>query len=45
MYQYPIFLVFLKLIKLYDNLDHGWLLKTLGGCREGPKIQGILAEF
>ena len=44
-YQAPLFLVLLGLIKSYDNLDHGRLLKTLEGYRVGPKIRGILTEF
>ena len=45
-YQYPIFLVFLDLRKLYDSLYQGRLLKTLEGYRAGQKKnRGVLAEF
>ena len=44
-YQYPIFLVFLDLRKLYDSLYQGRLLKTLEGYRAGQKNRGVLAEF
>ena len=40
--QDPLFLVFLDLIKEYDNLDHDWILKTLEGYGTGPKMRGIL---
>ena len=40
--QNPLLLVFLDLIKAYDNLDCGRLLKTLEGYRSGPKMWGIL---
>ena len=43
--QDPLFLVFLNLRKLYENLDQGQLLKTLKGYRAGPKMRGMLAEF
>ena len=38
-------MVLLELSKAYDNLDHGMLLQTLVGYREGPKIRGLLSEF
>ena len=43
--QDKLLLVFMYLKKAYDNLDHGWLLKTLEGYRTGPKMWGILVEF
>ena len=43
--QAPIFLVFFDLRESYDNLDHGWILKTLGGYGAGPKICGIPVEL
>ena len=39
--QDPLSLVLLDLIKLYDNLDCGRLLKTLEGYGAGPKMRGI----
>ena len=36
--QDSLFLVFLDLIKLYDNLERRWILKTLEGYGVGPKI-------
>ena len=41
--QYPIFLVFGNIRKIYDNLDHGRLLQTLAGYRVGSKLRGLLA--
>ena len=43
--QDKIFLVFLDLRKACGNLDRGRLLKTIEGYGEGPKLQGLLAEF
>ena len=43
--QDPLFLVFLNLIKAYDNLDYGRILKTLERYRAGPKMRGIVAEL
>ena len=43
--QDPLFLVFLHLRKVYDNLYHGWLLKTLEGYGVGPKMWGIAVEL
>ena len=43
--QYPLFLVFLDIRKACDNLDRGWLLQTLVGYGEGPKLRSLLAEF
>ena len=43
--QYPLVLVLLDIIKAYNNLDCGQILKTLEGYLVGPKIQGILTEF
>ena len=43
--QDPLFLVLLDLIKSYDNLDRGRILKTLYEYGVGTKIQGMLAEF
>ena len=40
-----LFLVILDPIKLYDNLDHGQLLKNLEGYKVGPKMRGIMEEF
>ena len=40
-----LFLVFLDRRKAYENLERGWLLKTLEGYGAGPKMQGIMAEF
>ena len=40
-----LFLVFLDIQKLYDNLDHERLLNTLEGYGVGPKIRDILEEF
>ena len=42
-YHDPIFLVFLDLRKLYDNLDRGRLLQTLEGYGAGPNLWGLLA--
>ena len=41
--QDPKLLVFLDLIKAYDNLDQGVLLQTLESYGEVPKIRGLLA--
>ena len=41
--QDPKFLVFLDLIKAYDNLDQGLLLQTLEIYGEVPKLRGLLA--
>ena len=38
-------MVFLDLIKSYDNLYQGRILKTLEGCGMGSNIQGMLVEF
>ena len=38
-------MVFLDLRKSNNNSEHGQLLHTLVGCRAGPKLQGLLAEF
>ena len=43
--QEPLLLVLLDLIKAYNNLYCGRLLKTLEGYREGPKMWGILADL
>ena len=43
--QDPLFLVFLDLINVYYNLDHGRLFKTLDGYSAGPKMRGILVEL
>ena len=43
--QDPLFLVLLGLRKVYDNLDRGWILKTLEGYGAGPKMWVILEEF
>ena len=40
-----VFLVFLDIRKVYDNLQHGRLLKTLEGYGAGPKIRDIMVEF
>ena len=43
--QDALLLVFMYLKKVYDNLDHGWLLKTLEGYGKGPKMWGIMVEY
>ena len=40
-----LFLVFLDLMKAYDNLNSVRILKTLEGYREGPKMRSILEEL
>ena len=42
-YQYPLFIVFFYIRKAYDNLDGEWILLTLAGYGEGPKLRGFLA--
>ena len=44
-YQDPLFLVLLDLIKVYDNIYQGRLLQTLDGYGAGPKLQELLAGF
>ena len=44
-YHDPLLLVFLDLIKPYDKLALGQLLKTLEVYGTGPKMWGILLEF
>ena len=44
-YQEPLLLVLLDLIKAYANLDRGWLLQKMSGYGVGPKIKGLLAEL
>ena len=43
--QEPLLLVLLDLIKAYEKLYRGRLLKTLEGYGEGPKMWGILADL
>lgn len=43
--QDPLFLVFLDLRKIYENMDHGRLLQTLAGYGAGPKLRGLLVSF
>ena len=43
--QDPLFLVFIDLIKAYNNLDRGRILKTIMGYGAGPKLRQLLAEF
>ena len=43
--QYPLFLVFIDLQKVYDTVDCGLLMNTLEGCSSGPHMCRFLAVF
>ena len=43
--HYPILIVFLDIIKAYDTVDQGRLLKTLESYSSGPHMRGPLAGF
>ena len=44
-YQYPFYLIFLYLMKAYDNLDLGQQLQVLVGYKTGLKLRGLLVEL
>ena len=43
--QNPIFLVFIDIQKVSNNLDWGIILQALECYEEEPKLQGLLEEF
>ena len=43
--QYPIFLVFLNLIKAYDTVDRGRVIRTLEGYGAGPLMHELLVTL
>ena len=43
--QYPIFLVFLDLIKAYDTVDRGRVIRTLEGYGAGPLMHELLVTL